>query len=39
MILRSHSLDIPREKLGLKGYMHSNVHCITIYKNQDMKAM
>ena len=29
---------IPREKHGPKGYMHPNVHCSTVYNNQDMQA-
>ena len=30
--------QIPREKHGLKGYMHPNVHCGTVYNSQDMEA-
>ena len=26
------------EKHSLNGYMHPNVHCSTVYNNQDMKA-
>ena len=29
---------ISREKHGSKGYMHSNVHCSTVYNNQDIEA-
>ena len=29
---------ISREKLGLKGYMHCNVYCSTVYNSQDMEA-
>ena len=33
---------IPRhisgEKHNLKRYMHSNVHCSTVYNSQDMEA-
>ena len=30
---------ISRENHTLKRYMHPNVHCSTIYNNQDMEAM
>ena len=26
------------EKHGLKGYMHPNVHCSTVYNSQNMEA-
>ena len=29
---------ISREKHDLKGYMHPNVHCSTVYNSQDMEA-
>ena len=29
---------IPREKPGLKGYMHSSVVCSTIYNSQNMEV-
>jgi len=29
---------IPREKHGLKGYTHPNVHCSTVDNSQDMEA-
>ena len=29
---------ICREKHGLKGYMHPNVHCSDVYNSQDMVA-
>ena len=29
---------MPREKHGLKGYIHPSVHCITVYNSQDMEA-
>ena len=29
---------IPRENHNLKKYMHSSVHCSTIYNRQDMEA-
>ena len=30
--------DMPREKHGLKGYMHPSVHFSTIYNSKDMEA-
>ena len=32
------SRHISREKHGLKGYIHSSVHCSIIYNSQDMEA-
>ena len=29
---------ISREKYDLKGYMHTSVHCSTVYNSQDMEA-
>ena len=40
----SHDLAVPllehisRENHGSKGYMHPNVHCITVNKSQDMET-
>ena len=31
-------LGIFREKHDPKGYMHSSVHCSTVYNSQDMEA-
>jgi len=28
----------PEEKHDLKGYMHPNIHCSTVYNSQDMEA-
>ena len=30
--------NIPKGKHGLKGYMHPNDHCSTIYNSQDVEA-
>ena len=36
--LHSHSWAYIGEKHDSKGYMHSNVHCSTVYNSQDMEA-
>ena len=30
--------QISKEKHDPKGYMHPNIHCSTVYNNQDMEA-
>ena len=31
-------LGISREKHGLKGYIHPNIHCSTVYNSQNMET-
>ena len=39
MTLQSHSWSYICRKHGLKGYMHRNVHCSTVYNSQGMKQL
>ena len=38
MTLQSHSWHTSFEKHAPKGYIHSNVHCSTVYNSQAMEA-
>ena len=37
-ILNSYNDIFQRENQNSKTYMHSNVHCSTVYNSQDMEA-
>ena len=39
MIQQSHSWAYIWRKInGSKGYMHPNIHCITVYNSEDIEA-